>query len=83
MICSDVLAIAYISLQPLVIRERREKNGGKNAAMGVMYLEKRGRAKDVADDWRKESTRFDSQTSDIFSRIAKGPLSVKIKSEDR
>jgi hypothetical protein len=35
---------------PLTIREWREKNGGTNAAMGVMHLKKLGPAKDVADD---------------------------------
>jgi hypothetical protein len=63
--------------------------------MGVMHLKKGGPAKDVADDWdnfQREFKGFDSQTGDIFSRIATGhdaghdagPLSVKInKSKDR
>jgi hypothetical protein len=75
----------------LTIHEWHEKNGGTNVVMGMIPLKKDRLAKDVTDDWdnfhREFNKGFDSETSDIFSRIVTchdaGPLSGKIKSEDQ
>jgi hypothetical protein len=79
--------MTYLSLHPLTIREWREKNGGKNTAMGVMHLKKREPAKDVADDWgncHREPTGFDnSQTSAILVTSLRTPCRLKLNPKTR